>query len=192
MTQTLAATLSEWEMSRLQSSIGAVAMASARMEETLSRILAYLAGSEEAWIIFTGRPPRSAIDQSLAIIAERTNWVRDGDEREAIKNVVRLLKLAAELLEYRNGVVHALWSTEPVDESPAMPWHDAGSTEMLLYPARSRINKGPTERKVTITDVQTLASRIDDADRELYVALAKSDYLAGGFAAKPTDISWYL
>ncbi|MFB2583336.1 hypothetical protein [Herbiconiux liukaitaii] len=179
------------ELIELQSAIGAVAMASARLEETLSRILAYLAGSDEAWILFTGRAARSAIDQSQAIIAERTGWV---EKRADLEAVTDLLKQSAQLLEYRNGVVHALWSLEASsDEAPKLPWHRSGTEERILYPARSRMNKGPTDQAVTISDVQELAGHIDKMSVELIAAVRAAKYhLAGGFAELPSDVRWYL
>lgn len=166
-------------------------MASARLEESVGSVLAYLAGSEEAWILFTGRPVKSLVEQSLAVIAERVGY-RDDDEN--VNLVCDLLKQAAELLEFRNAIVHAVWVDDAWDFAPdrSFPWSINSDVERRFYPARPRMNRGHSQMWVTASDVRELARRLSILDKELIDAVARAERLSGFWAQVPKRTDWHI
>lgn len=166
-------------------------MASALLEDNISRVVAYLAGSDEAWILFTGRPVSTLLQQADAIIVERTLW-RPTASAEAVRG---LLREAGELLEYRNAVIHALWLSEPSNDSPdrLLPWHTVEEGEQVFYAARARVNRSASEMWVTAAGVQELAERLRASSSTLIEGVSgAADALQSGFVELPSDPGWVL
>jgi hypothetical protein len=160
----------------LITAIGRVVISSVRLETALRYVVGKLSGDHDAgWIIFEGQSADWLILNGNAVLNEYIE-VHGEDGRvlgSSGKHLRSLFKEAEILKNDRNIVIHGEWLKKCFFASVHEPQNcrphssnSLGSGE-LYHVLRSRYRRGFVEEAWNITDIETLASKMDALTQEL-------------------------
>jgi hypothetical protein len=163
----------------LREAVGRVTMASAEIDQTLTRLLDEIAGvNDHNWILFRGQSTDWLIKSILELLKFGAAPYRSTVDDLAVMQ--KLVNEISSLQIHRNMVVHGIWSTRPQwgevdDEDPAWRprprlWGDRDE-DTILYCHRTRLRRIPPDQKMTVSDVHHLAKLIEDVDQELVAVM---------------------
>lgn len=163
----------------LFAAIGQVAIASAEADHTLTRVLEEIASvNDHSWILFRGQSTTWLIGSIVELI--KFGGAPIGATADDAASLQGLVKRLDELHNYRNTVIHGVWSTGPrwgeLDDDepewrPRRRWWGDRDDEQVIYCHRTRLRKIPPDQQMTISDVEYLAELIGIVDHQLKQAM---------------------
>ncbi|MBF6177448.1 hypothetical protein [Nocardia otitidiscaviarum] len=161
-------TASDPHFDELYPALGRLVVNSSRLETCLRSFLCWLAGVEEAGVVFDGQSVEWMIASSRAVLGElkctREFQLHDCDWFEA------LLAEAQDLNRQRNFFVHGDWDVEDRTEDSVRRPRNSPSDHRIFYVARSRLRKSFESREVAVVDVDLLADRMLGLTRKFRAA----------------------
>ena len=156
-------------------------MASAEADQTLTQILESVAFvGDYAWILLQGQSTEWLIQSIISVFKISGRPYRS--TAEDVERVQQMTGKLKSLQNYRNVVIHGRWSASPLYSEPGgedPEWHPRPrpwgtiDDEPIFYCHRTRLRKVPPDQELTITDVEHLASQIEQVDSELVEVLIK-------------------
>jgi len=145
----------------LYAAIGKVAHATAQLDVMLTEFAETLADSSVVWLLVTGQSTDTLVQTCQRLLEEVDPFgtaYPDGFR----KRIDARLEELGRLRQLRNQVVHGTWSKYPFDEQPKPRPFGGAENDETFWVARERIRRISDEQAMTRSDVEELASRIDD------------------------------
>lgn len=152
----------------LYRAVGRLVVNSSFLESRLRMLVAWLAGADDASIVFDGQSVEWLVGIGKAMLGELRQT------RFAIQDVERFeaaLSKAKGLNQDRNFFVHGDWSTQSYDDECVRRPTKKPADDRIFYVSRSRLRRVPEEREVAVVDVELLADQIRALGDEIGAAV---------------------